>query len=975
MTRSLRNLATATALLSAACAFTACSSKKLSSTTSGGPGGTPPNPVGATDFVSQPLSAGGGEGGGGGLAEGTLSNGAAAPQTGASGAAAPTRTIQESDLYAVNGNALYVLNTYRGLEIVDITNLTSPNVIARVPIVGTPVGLYAEGNTVYVIVSDYFFYDWIDGFAGGAGWGSMPWVGSQVWAIDVTVPAAPVVLSTLPINGEIDDSCIVGNILYVVSNVWTYYYMWGAPAGGFGNTSEDLTFVASFDISNSQQMNPVAELDFPSDGWNINDNVTDTRIILSESGYDETSGNPITQFAPIDISDPSGKLVLGNLYQASGSVDSRWAMDFDPTSGVFRAIMDQGYGNSGGTLEDWTASTVATATPVGVLNLNIDEAVTAATFNGPMAYLSTANCTDPLWIADTTDPTQPKLDGSLVIPGTLDFIEPLGSTQLLALGHDTSGCNVWEGSGGLAVSLFDVSNPNAPTMQSQVTFGSQYSAVNASTNDMKKAFQVLTNMSPGLILVPFESWDDTSYTYNGGTQLIDLNATSLTLDGMASQQGFVERAFPVQNEIVAFSDQTLQVLDASNRNNPVTVAQIDMARAVLGLTVVNGQVVELAGDYTVGSTELAVTNPTTPDQAIPNAVVSIPAPYAQTFQDGNIMWILSNDYTSNTAWLQGVDLTNPSSPVLRGRLAVNPAQVPNWYGGWYYWGFGDQAVIAGNALAIHLEYYGCYDCGDGYQAPLDQVYVIDLSNPDAPTLAPPVTLPGSDWSWGLTAVGNFAWITHYEWVPSSNYTQVRYYLDRIDLTTPSSPQLLAKINVPGVFFSASTDGQTIYTQDVTYAANWTAPETWLNQLQLQSNGTALLTAATGLSGYAGSAAVNNGYAYIETWNWNSSTNNATLFAVNLSDLTVESSQLFGSDWAWIMASAGGKLFVQSYWYDAGILVYDLTNPGQPTMQGSVRTEGYVENVVVNGSTAYLPSGDYGVPMVDLTPGSALATQP
>jgi hypothetical protein len=75
-----------------------------------------------------------------------------------------------------------------------------------------------------------------------------------------------------------------------------------------------------------------------------------------------------------------------------------------------------------------------------------------------------------------------------------------------------------------------------------------------------------------------------------------------------------------------------------------------------------------------------------------------------------------------------------------------------------------------------------------------------------------------------------------------------------------------------------------------------------------------------------------------------------------------------------MASAGGKLFVQSYWYDTGVLVYDLTNPAVPTMQGSVRTEGYVESVVVNGSTAYLPSGDYGVPMVDLTPGSALATQ-
>jgi hypothetical protein len=813
MNRPTRSLATVAALLSAACAFTACSSNKVTSATGTG-GGTPPNPVGATDFLSQPLNGGGGGiGGGGGLAEsggvadGTPDTNAAAPTAGASSSA--PRSITESDLYAVSGNTLYVLNTYRGLMVVDITNLASPNVIARVPIVGTPVGLYSEGNTVYVIVSDYFFYGYFDNWAGGMGYDSIPWVGSQVWAVDVSTPSSPVVLSTLPINGSIVDSRIVGNVLYVVSNVWAYYYVWG-PVGGYGNTDQDLTFVASFDISNPEQMNPVGELDFPADGWNINDNVTDTRIVISEAGYDETSGNPFTQFAPIDISDPGGKLVLGNLYQTSGTVDDRWAMDFNPTTGLFRAILNQNYENSGATLEDWNAPTVASATPVGVLNINVSESLTAATFNGPLAYLSTANCTDPLWIADTTNPAQPKLDGSLTIPGTLDFIEPLGSNQLIALGHDSTGCNLWEGSGGLAVSLFDVTNPNNPALLSQVSFGSEYSAVNASTNDMKKAFQVLTNLNPGLILVPFESWNDTTYAYNGGTQLIDLGPTSLTLDGMASQEGFVERAFPVQNNIVAFSDQTLQVLDASDRNNPKTVAQLDMARAVLGLTVVNGQVVELAGDYTVGSTELAVTSPTTPDQAIPNAVVSIPAPYAQTFMDGNIMWILSSDYTSNTAWLQGVDLTDPSAPVLRGRLAVNPAQVPNWYGGWYYWGFGDQAVIAGNALAIHLEYYGCWEyCGDGYQAPLDQVYVIDLSNPDAPVMGPTLTLPDSDWSWGLTAVGSFAWITHYEWVPSSNYQQVRYYLDRIDLTNPSNPQQLDKINVPGVFFSATPDGKTI----------------------------------------------------------------------------------------------------------------------------------------------------------------------
>jgi hypothetical protein len=510
---------------------------------------------------------------------------------------------------------------------------------------------------------------------------------------------------------------------------------------------------------------------------------------------------------------------------------------------------------------------------------------------------------------------------------------------------------------------------------SSVQFGSQYSSVTASIDDMKKAFQVLTQM--GLVLVPFQSWDSTNYVYSGGTQFIDLGANSLTLRGFAPLQGDIERAFPVQDRIVAFSDRSLEVMNATDRDNPVTTASLDMARPVLGLTVVGNQAVELSGDWTIGDTELAVTNASTPDQAVPNAVVPIPAPNAQTFQDGNIMWVLANDYTNSIAWLQAVDVTNPSQPVLRGKVSIDPSVVPYWYGGYYFWGYGTEAVLAGHALALHVAYYGCYEyCGDGYVNPPDQVYVVDLSNPDAPVVGAPLTLPDSDWSWGLTAVGNYAWITHYEWIPDGNWDQVRYYLDRIDLTTPSKPQLLAKINVPGVFFAASSDGGTIYTQQVTYSSDWTQVATWINELSLQSNGKAVLVATTGLNGYPGSASINNGFAYLETWSYTGGYNGsseAVLSAIDLNGLAVDSSQVVASDWAWIVSAAGGKLFLEADWYDTGILVYDLTNPGQPQYQGSVRTEGWVENVVVSGNTAYLPSGDYGTPMIDLTPGAPLPT--
>jgi hypothetical protein len=86
----------------------------------------------------------------------------------------------------------------------------------------------------------------------------------------------------------------------------------------------------------------------------------------------------------------------------------------------------------------------------------------------------------------------------------------------------------------------------------------------------------------GLILVPYQNANPTTQDPSGtqvnqsATQLIDLGASSLTLRGMAPHQGLVERAFPVQNDVVAFSTQSLQVIDISNRDQPTTAAHISL---------------------------------------------------------------------------------------------------------------------------------------------------------------------------------------------------------------------------------------------------------------------------------------------------------------------------------------------------------------------------------------------------------------
>ncbi len=500
-----------------------------------------------------------------------------APSVGG-GAASTGRAIQEADIYKLVGNTLYVLNAKRGLEIVDLTNLASPQILATVPTASTPRQIYVEANTAYVLTSNVTDID-CGGYQGVCGWSAPGGATTQVDVIDISSPSAPKVLGTQQLPGDLQDSRIVGHILYVT---------------GIDATGAD-TLVASYDVSNPQSFAKVGEVDFAFGDWDIGVflNVTATRIVVAQTGdtcdlvHDMGSCTdvPVTQFVPIDITDPNGAITLGTAFLGNGVVWDRWAMDFDPTSGIFRAVMSSDWnGNAGGgMLAVWSAPTATDApTLLGSLNFTAGDHVTAAAFDGPRVYVSSntssTGCPDPVAVLDTTIPAQPLQVGAVAVPGINDFLYPNGN-QLISLGHAEPGTSnacgqgqnyvSFQGSGQLAVSLFDVTDAAHPALLSQVSFGDAGSTIAANRDDLAKAFLVLDAM--GLILVPVVNSTAESAS---DTQLIDLGPSSLMLRGTAPQQGIVERAFPVGSDVVAFSDQSLQVLDISNRDEPTATGQL-----------------------------------------------------------------------------------------------------------------------------------------------------------------------------------------------------------------------------------------------------------------------------------------------------------------------------------------------------------------------------------------------------------------
>jgi Beta propeller domain len=92
--------------------------------------------------------------------------------------------------------------------------------------------------------------------------------------------------------------------------------------------------------------------------------------------------------------------------------------------------------------------------PIGLPN----EQVYAVRLLGERGYVVTFRQTDPLYMLDLSDPTDPKTIGELKAPGYSDYIYPIGVNLILGVGKDATTSGLVQG---VKVALYDVSNPEA----------------------------------------------------------------------------------------------------------------------------------------------------------------------------------------------------------------------------------------------------------------------------------------------------------------------------------------------------------------------------------------------------------------------------------------------------------------------------------------------------------------------------------
>jgi uncharacterized secreted protein with C-terminal beta-propeller domain len=125
------------------------------------------------------------------------------------------------------------------------------------------------------------------------------------------------------------------------------------------------------------------------------------------------------------------------------------------------------------------------------------ETIESVRYIGNTAYVVTFRQTDPLFVIDLSDPTNPTVKGELKITGFSEYLHPITNNLLIGVGQDgtETGTN-----GDCKVSLFDVSNPYEPKEVTALSVGNgkAYAYTGVGTNH-----KLYINLSETEFAVPF----------------------------------------------------------------------------------------------------------------------------------------------------------------------------------------------------------------------------------------------------------------------------------------------------------------------------------------------------------------------------------------------------------------------------------------------------------------------------------------
>ena len=500
--------------------------------------------------------------------------------------------VDEDDLVKTDGTYLYALSGDT-LTVSLAFPTEDAAQVSSVAIDGSPEGIYLVDDQVIAISR---VYKGSEAPRAGVHLSRDANAFTLATVIDVSDPGAPLVVRETYASGDFQESRRIGDTLYVV----TYEYL--DVIDGASSLTEAKAMIK--DTSADRWLPWRLDAVLSGGDWTVREGKACDCEDVSAS--EAETGTFLTNVLALDLSDPlsdfEGEAVVGRadaIYASSNAIYLGWS-EWSDDGGVFVSVdntvstiihkFDISTGEAhpayratakiDGTLsgaqpqfsfseydgvlrvattevsEDWTSSsTVWTLEEANGVFTELDhvgglapgETIYAARFVRDIGYIVTyeQQWGDPLFTLNLSDPTDLRVAGELAVTGFSSYLHPMDDGHLLAVGMDDSGTGDWQ----LAVSLFDVSDLDAPTLTDRL----HLNASDSESNWEHHAFNYFADKS--VLAIPMT-------TFDGESVLSVIHATTTDLEpyGVLDQRAVLDAVgsdawcAPVRRSVVMDDD-------------------------------------------------------------------------------------------------------------------------------------------------------------------------------------------------------------------------------------------------------------------------------------------------------------------------------------------------------------------------------------------------------------------------------------
>lgn len=396
---------------------------------------------------------------------------------------------------------------------------------------------------------------------------------TEVAVFDVGSPSSPVLLGEYGVSGSPMTSRLSDGVLYALAqqSVWTYH-----------SAQPSLARPVGYDSSGSVAL-PPGSIHFDPESSDVSSFVNLLAVDLRALGSNVTSilaGSASTVYMSNSAlyltyqkwcPGSSAITVGGNVSTTTSSEESYrttiYRVDVDglsmhtsargevPGMLLNQFSMDERQGHLRlATTSSWSSPSNAVFILDSDLNVTGQltgiapgERIFGSRFVGDTLYLVTFRQVDPLFVIDLSDPSKPRMEGQLKVPGFSSYLHPVDEGHLLGIGMQN---------GSLKLSLFDVSLPDEPREVAALLVPGWSSS--PAVWDHKA---VLYDGRTGTLALPISTYDSTSWQVHSSIMVFDVNATRLGLRGAveADWGGYMMRAHYIGDYLYSISDTAVQV--------------------------------------------------------------------------------------------------------------------------------------------------------------------------------------------------------------------------------------------------------------------------------------------------------------------------------------------------------------------------------------------------------------------------------